>query len=140
VPIISIVEWQLDKRRNSMPTGMIFFQRAPVSSWQQTLVVSRFPIDIVGKHWNHAFLGLFPSVVYLRGNFMKLYLVIEMVNLIAFVEDIAHHFGRGRVYDGGRDYIGHISMILVLGYFQLGIGVELTNGCKMHIAPVQVSE
>lgn len=67
-------------------------------------------------------------------------LIIKMMNLVAFVEDVTHHFRRRRIYDCGRNYIGHVSMILILRYFQLWVRVELANGCKMNIAPVEVSK
>lgn len=67
-------------------------------------------------------------------------LIIKMMNLVAFVQDVAHHFWRWRIYNCGRYYIGHVSMILILRYFQLWIRVELANGCKMNIAPVKVND
>ena len=63
-----------------------------------------------------------------------------MMDLVAFVENVAHHFRRWRIDNGGRYHVSHVSMILIFGYLKLRVGVELTDGCKMHITPGNVSK
>lgn len=63
-----------------------------------------------------------------------------MMDLVAFVEDVAHHFRRWRIDNGRRYHISHVSMILIFAYSKLRVGVELADGCKMHIAPENVSK
>lgn len=92
------------------------------------------------EHWNHTLVGLIWSAVHLQEIMIQLYLVIKMMDLVAFVEYVTHHFRWWGVDNGRRYDIGHISVILILGYFQLRVGVELADGCKMYIAPVKVSK
>lgn len=92
------------------------------------------------EHWNHALVGLTWSAIHLQGITTSFYLIIKMMDLVAFIEYVAHHFGWWRIDNGRRYHVSHVSMILIFGYSKLRVGVELANGCKVHIAPEKVSK
>lgn len=71
----------------------------------------------MSEHRDHVFLGI----------------VIEVVRFIALVQNISHHLWRWRIDDCGGDDVGHVPMVPVLGYPQLGIGVKLADRSKMDI-------
>ena len=62
---------------------MVLSDRTPVATRQKAFVVPYSPVDIMREHGNHVFVCF----------------MVEMVNFVAFVENIAHHFWRGRIYD-----------------------------------------
>lgn len=81
------------------------------------IVVSLLSVHVVCEDRNHVLVGV----------------GIQVVDLVALVENVGHHVWRGRVDNGRRDNVGHIPRILVLWNLQLLVGIELTNSTKVHI-------
>lgn len=71
--------------------------RAPVSAIQQTLIVSWFSIDILDKDRDHVFVGV----------------SVEMMDFVAFVEQIGKSVWWWRVDNSGRDDVWHVSEVTV---------------------------
>ncbi len=93
----------------------------------------------MGKHWDHTLVSLKILALHLLNTVIERHLVIKMMYLVAFVQDVRHQFWWRRVDDCRRYHIRHVSMILIFGQFQLWVRVKLADGCKMYIAPVKVS-
>jgi hypothetical protein len=85
---------------------------------KQVIVVSLLTIYTMSEDWNHTLISV----------------GIEMMNFVAFVQDISHHVGWGRIDDSRGDDIWHVSGILVLWYLELLVRVELADCSKVHVA------
>ena len=58
------------------------------------------------------------------------------MGLVPFIENVTHHFRWWSVHNRRRNYVGHVSMVLILTDVQLGVRIKLTDGCQMNISPV----
>lgn len=106
------------RRRRRCLSRSVLADRAPVAVGKKTFVVSRLAFDSVGEHRDHVLIGV----------------LVQMMYLVALVEDVGHEVRRRRVDDSGRDNVWHVAEILVFGKFEFGIRVELANSRKMNIA------
>jgi hypothetical protein len=97
---------------------MVLAERAPVSTREKVLVIPRLAIDVVRKHGYHVFIGV----------------GVEMVDLVAFVENIRHHIGRRGVDYCRRYNVGHVSMIAVFGDAEFPVREELPHCSKMYVS------
>jgi hypothetical protein len=95
----------------------------PVPVRQQPFVVSWLSIYACLEHWNHVFVGL----------------LVKMVDLVAFIQDIRHQIWRWCVRNGGGDDVWHVPGVLMLREPELGVREELTHSSQMYIAAVVVS-
>ena len=80
-------------------------------------VVSLLAVNIMGEDRNHVLISL----------------GVKVMNLVAFVDYVCHHFWRRRVDDGRGDHVGHISMVPVFRDTEFLVAVKLSNGCKVDI-------
>ena len=89
----------------------------------------------MSKHWYHVLISLklrqYNYIV--RRNVY--YLGVQMMHLVALVENISHHFWWRCIDNSGRDNVSHVSMITVFRYLKRRIGEEPANSGKMNIAP-----
>ena len=61
-------------------------------------------------------------------------IVVEMVRLVALVQDISHHLWWWRIDNGRRDDVGHVAVVPILGYSQFRIRIKLANSRKVNIS------
>jgi acyl-[acyl carrier protein]--UDP-N-acetylglucosamine O-acyltransferase len=68
------------------------------------------------------------------GDHILIGFLVEVVDLIPFVQDIGQQVRRRGVDDGGRDDVGNVAEVFVLGQAELGVRVELPDCCEVDIA------
>jgi hypothetical protein len=70
---------------------------------EKVVIVPLLSVDVMCEDGNHVFVRV----------------GIEVMYLVALVENVGHHVRRRRVDYSGRDDVGHIPSILVLWNFEL---------------------
>lgn len=99
-------------------------------------ILSRFAINIMSKHWYHVLISLKLCQYSYVDRRNVYYLSVQMMHLVAPVEDISHHFCWRCIDNSGGDNVCHVSMITVFRYLKRRIGEEPANSGKMNVAPI----
>ena len=60
--------------------------------------------------------------------------MVQMMDFVALVKNVSHHFWWRCVHNGRGDDVRHVSMILVFGNPQFRVRVELSDSGKVHVA------
>lgn len=92
--------------------------RTPVAVREKPFIVSWLAFNPMGKHRDHVLVGI----------------LVEVVHLVALVEDVCHQVWWWSVDDGRRDDIRHVAKVFVFGQLKLGVGVELSDRSQVDIA------
>jgi hypothetical protein len=85
---------------------------------EKPLIVSWLAFNAMREHRDHVLVRV----------------LVEVVHLVALVEDVCHQIGRRSIDNGGRDDVGHVAEILVLGQLKLRVGVELSDRSQVDVA------
>lgn len=117
---VRIISREISKeKKKTRLTRTIFANGTPVATRKQSFVISALPVHIMSKNRNHILVRI----------------GIQMVDLVPFVEKICQHFRGWCVYNRGGYNIGHIAIVLVFGYPESRVRIELPNCCQVNIAP-----
>ena len=83
----------------------------------------------MGEHRDHILIRLMQRLACFLKIMVLTNIVIEVVCLVALIENVSHHL-RWRSIDNSRRYnVCHVSMISIFGYLEFWVREKLANSC-----------
>jgi hypothetical protein len=97
---------------------MVGADGAPVATGEEMRIVTRLAIDVVWKHGNHVFIRV----------------IIQMVNLVAAIQDVCKHVPGRRIDDGRGDDVWHVSIVAILRNSKVLVAVKAPDRSQMNVS------